>query len=531
MTEKSACNWLKNAIFYQIYPQSFYDSNGDGIGDIPGIIQKLDYIEWLGVNALWLNPCFVSPFQDAGYDVADYYQVAPRYGTNDDLRRLFEEAHRRNIKVCLDLVPGHTSIEHPWFKASCQQEKNEYSDRYIWTNATWDIIDDEMKFILGYAERDGAYATNFFYCQPALNYGYAQLDPSYPWQQPVDAPAPQAMRAELRKIMAFWLDLGADGFRVDMAASLVKNDPDKKATQKLWRDIRNWMDKDYPEAALIAEWGNPNQAIAAGFHVDFMFHFNVPGYPSLFLNEQGFLKGEKCFFDNRGEGTVTKFLGEYFKQSLNCQHGYIAIPGGNHDFQRPSVGRAEQELKVIFTFLLTFPAIPFIYYGDEIGMRYLDGLPSKEGGYARTGSRTPMQWDDSTNTGFSASPIKKNYLPIDPDPQRPYVKAQQMNQTSLLNHVRQLIALRKTHSALNAEGKLTILYARPFQYPFIYLRENGDERFLVAINPANKEVTAKFQFNDFQEGEKIIGNGIAISTSNSLVMIRMEGISSGIFKI
>ena len=187
MSNNRIPNWLNNAIFYQIYPQSFYDSNSDGIGDIPGIIQKLDYIEWLGVNALWLNPCFVSPFQDAGYDVADYYNVAPRYGTNQDLKRLCEQAHRRNIKVCLDLVPGHTSIEHPWFKASCRHERNEYADRYIWTNSTWDPVDNHMKFIIGYAERDGAYATNFLYCQPALNYGYAKPDPRYPWQQPVDA--------------------------------------------------------------------------------------------------------------------------------------------------------------------------------------------------------------------------------------------------------------------------------------------------------------------------------------------------------
>jgi len=309
MKKKSGPNWLPRAIFYQIYPQSFYDSNDDGIGDIPGIIEKLDYIAWLGVNALWLNPCFVSPFQDAGYDVADFYNVAPRYGTNEDLKRLFEAAHRRKIKVCLDLVPGHTSIEHLWFKASCRHERNEFSDRYIWTNSTWDHVDDRMKFILGYAERDGAYATNFFYCQPALNYGYA--NPKHPWQQPIDAPGPRAMRKELCKIMAFWLDLGCDGFRVDMAASLIKNDPGNKETKNLWREIRQWLNKDYPDAVLIAEWGDPMEAIDAGFHIDFMLHFNAPGYPSLFFNEKGVLSFKNCYFDRRGTGTVTEFLKEY----------------------------------------------------------------------------------------------------------------------------------------------------------------------------------------------------------------------------
>jgi glycosidase len=125
-------DWLDNAVFYEIYPQSFFDSNGDGIGDIPGIINKLDYIADLGCNAIWMNPCFVSPFLDAGYDVADYYKVAPRYGTNDDLIRLFEEVHKRRMHIILDLVPGHTSWEHPWFKASMKAARNEYTDRYIW---------------------------------------------------------------------------------------------------------------------------------------------------------------------------------------------------------------------------------------------------------------------------------------------------------------------------------------------------------------------------------------------------------------
>ena len=124
MANATTPEWLEDAVFYQIYPQSFYDSNGDGIGDIPGIIEKLDYLSWLGVDAVWMNPCFVSPFQDAGYDVADYYKVAPRYGTNADLVRLFREARRRGIRIFLDLVPGHTSIEHEWFQESCKPERN-----------------------------------------------------------------------------------------------------------------------------------------------------------------------------------------------------------------------------------------------------------------------------------------------------------------------------------------------------------------------------------------------------------------------
>ena len=136
--EKTMSKWLNNAVFYEIYPQSFNDTNGDGIGDFNGIIEKLDYIKELGCNAIWINPCFESPFGDAGYDVSDYCKAAPRYGTNEDLKRVFEEAHKRDMHVLLDLVPGHTSVEHKWFRESMKAEKNEFTDRYVWTDSIWE---------------------------------------------------------------------------------------------------------------------------------------------------------------------------------------------------------------------------------------------------------------------------------------------------------------------------------------------------------------------------------------------------------
>lgn len=152
--------WLDNAIFYEIYPQSFLDTNGDGIGDFQGIIEKLDYIKELGCNAIWMNPCFASPFGDAGYDVADYYQAAPRYGTNADLKRLFNEVHKRNMHILLDLVPGHTSVAHPWFKESCKADRNEFTDRYIWTDSTWGQLEN-MGSLCGISEREGSVIVNF----------------------------------------------------------------------------------------------------------------------------------------------------------------------------------------------------------------------------------------------------------------------------------------------------------------------------------------------------------------------------------
>lgn len=178
-------NWLENSVFYEIYPQSFCDSNGDGIGDIPGIIGKLDYIRELGCNALWLNPCYLSPFGDAGYDVADYCQVAPRYGSNEDLEHLFQEAHKREMHVILDLVPGHTSTEHPWFKESSKAEENPYQGRYIWSDSVWrDVADYEgiTGSLRGLFLRDGCVAVNFFSNQPALNYGFA--NPKEPGRAP-----------------------------------------------------------------------------------------------------------------------------------------------------------------------------------------------------------------------------------------------------------------------------------------------------------------------------------------------------------
>ena len=237
--------WLKDAVFYEIYPQSFKDSNGDGIGDFQGIIDSLDYIKGLGCNALWINPCFDSPFKDAGYDVRDYYKAAERYGTNEDLYRLFETAHEKGIHVLLDLVPGHTSEEHEWFKRSGKAEPNEMSGRYIWTDF-WIRGMQGHPYIGGECERNGTYMLNFFKCQPALNYGF--LDPKENWQKGMEDPDCLATREAMKDVILFWLGHGCDGFRVDMAASLVKDDDDNKSgTCAVWRDIFKDVREKYPE--------------------------------------------------------------------------------------------------------------------------------------------------------------------------------------------------------------------------------------------------------------------------------------------
>jgi glycosidase len=484
-------NWLSDAVLYQIYPQSYADSNGDGIGDLRGVEEHLDYLAWLGVTAVWLNPCFVSPMRDAGYDVADYFAIAPRYGDDYDLTKLAEQASARGIRLLLDLVPGHTSDTHPWFVASAHDPADH---RYIWAG---DGPDGQLPdgFVRSPGDRPGGYLPNFFDFQPALNFGYARRQADQPWRQDVAADGPQANRAALRAIMDHWLGLGVSGFRVDMAYSLVKDDPGRAETARLWREVRGWLDRAHPDAVLLSEWGDPALAVPSGFHADFFLHFGGPndGLPlrTLWSNgtstERPEWATEPCYFDAEGRGNVGTFLAAYYDALAAIgDSGRIALPTANHDFARLNAGpRTPEQLPPAFAFLLTFPTLPAIYYGDEIGMRHIPGLPDTEGsrmrsGYNRAGARTPMQWDSGPNAGFSAAPADRLYLPIDPDPGRPTVAAQRADQDSLLNIVRDLIALRGAHPELGYSGSLEVLSDG---YPLVYLRGG---RFLVVINPSDR---------------------------------------------
>ena len=476
-------SWLKNAVFYEIYPQSFSDSNGDGIGDLEGIICHLDYLCSLGINALWINPCYDSPFMDAGYDVRDYKKVAPRYGTNEDLYDLFRECHERGIRVLLDLVPGHTSDEHPWFIESCKAEQNQYSGRYIWTEHAFQGIADHP-YISGMKPRSGSYMLNFFASQPALNYGW--LNRTENWMSAPDSPEAIATREAMKDIMRFWLDKGCDGFRVDMADSLVKNDDaDKHATASIWRDIRTMLDTDYPEAALVSEWSNPYQAIClGGFHMDFYLDHHFNGYNTL-LRDYETEGGDHSFFKSDAGGDIHRFLSDYLpKYEVSRSLGYISMFTCNHDTPRPANTLSPEELKLAYAFIFTMPGVPFLYYGDEIGMRYLD-VPTKEGGYQRTGSRTPMQWNHELNMGFSSASEEKLYLPLDSSEDAPTVADQLEEDNSLLRETQRLIALRHKYSDLQADAPFSPVYTGGPDDPFLYRR--GD--LILAINPSGRAHT------------------------------------------
>ncbi len=485
--------WLETAAFYEIYPQSFQDSNADGIGDINGIIQRLDYIHNLGCTALWINPCFDSPFKDAGYDVRNYTLVAPRYGTNDDLVRLFDEAHRRGMHVLLDLVPGHTSEEHPWFKASAQPEERDrvvgddnVSERYIWTD-TWISNGDGLPFIGGEAERDGTYILNFFKCQPALNYGFAH--PRRAWQKPALGPEAIATCDAMVDVMRFWLSRGADGFRVDMADSLVKQDDEGKPfTIRTWQYIFSKIRPEFPEAAFVSEWGRPYESLKAGFDMDFYLDWrwdgNPNGYNMLLRNTDTPLSHDNdASYFNADSGTpVDAFLGQYVPQLRDAEryHGLFNLITCNHDTLRTAQRLTDRERKLAYATLLTLPGAPFIYYGDEIGMRYLP-MRSKEGGYNRTGSRTPMQWDHGANLGFSQGRADDLYLPVDPAADAPTVEDAMANDDSLWHVIQSVLALHKSEAALHTTAGFDVIQGEG--RAFAFARTTGDERLVIAVNP------------------------------------------------
>jgi glycosidase len=523
--------WLNDAILYEIYPQSFADANADGVGDLAGVLERLDYLEWLGVNTIWFNPCFASPFRDAGYDVSDYLQIAPRYGTNEDMVRLVAAARERGIRVLVDLVAGHTSVEHAWFEHAANDGSD---DRYIWSGRPGE------GFVPSPGSRPGFYLRNFFDEQPALNFGYARMDPDEPWRQPVNAPGPQSNRAALREIIAFWLDRGVAGFRVDMAYSLVKDDPDLTATTALWREIRAWLDDAYPDAVLLPESDHPaprpDIGVLGGFHGDFFLVIH-PAHSALFNNGgAGSLfwlpDHEHCFFDADGPdgvGSLGTFLAIWDEHQSACGGSRpVVLASADHDYSRLASGdRTVEQLGAAFTFLLTWGTIPSIYYGDEIGMRYLPDLPDHEGsvcypGYNRAGCRTPMQWDESKpNAGFSEANQAALYLPQDPAPDRPTVAAQNDDPGSTLSLVRRLIALRRSTAALRPDSSIEVLTR---DYPFAYIRGSSH---LVVVNPRRAPAAAGLDAIAGKHAHPLEVSGVRLQDGR----VEVDGFGYGVFAL
>ncbi len=254
---------------------------------------------------------------------------------------------------------------------------------------------------------------------------------------------------------------------------------------------------------MVSEWGEPDKSLEGGFHMDFLLHFGPSRYNDLF-------RCERPYFGTGG-GDVSEFVAKYIENyEKTNKSGLICIPSGNHDMDRLARNIRGDNLKVAFAFLLSMPGAPFIYYGDEIGMRYVENLTSVEGGYGRTGSRSPMQWDDSVNAGFSSAPSEKLYIPLDGSADRPTAADQLADENSLLNEVKKLIKIRRSHKALESLGEIEFVFAEKNEYPFAYLRSAGDEKILVILNPSDKEVSFKCGYSP-KEAVYVFGGDISVS--------------------
>ncbi|PRY31876.1 alpha-amylase family glycosyl hydrolase [Pseudosporangium ferrugineum] len=530
-------DWLADAVLYEIYPQSFADSDGDGVGDLRGVIERLDHIASLGVDVIWFNPCFASPFVDAGYDVADYLTVAPRYGTNDDVAEVVAEARRRGIRVVLDLVAGHTSIEHPWFRRELAADgPAPDGDRYIWCEElparSWTRdMPGTPAWVRSPGPRKGYYLKNFYDEQPALNFGWASRTGGETWRDAVDAPGPLRNRRALRDIIAFWLDKGVAGFRVDMAFSLVKDEDwadGLRETTALWRELREWLDEAYPDAVLIPEGTEPRTGGPLAFDADFFLVIKAE-HASLFDNHAAgilpFQPPVEPFFDAEGRGSTRLFLDGWNAARRADPARPILMSTADHDFSRLHCGpRTPDQLGAALTFLFTWGSVPCLYYGDEIGMRYLPGMPDVEGAicnpsYNRAGCRTPMQWDDGPNAGFSTADASRLYLPIDPDPRRPTVAAQEDDPASTLSFVRRLIALRRATPALGARASIRVVHEG---YPFTYVRGGSH---LVVVNPRREP--AEVSVPEAAGASPLLASGVKATPDG----FRVDGFGYGILAL
>ena len=516
--------WLKDGVIYQIYPVSFYDSNGDGIGDLQGIKQKLSYVQDLGANIIWLSPIYKSPFKDGGYDVQDYYSIDKKFGTMQDFEEMLQTAHDKGIRVLMDLVIGHTSDKHPWFLQSKKQKPNKYWDYYVWTNSTF-----AGSSVNGMAKRDGNYMTNYYSFQPKLNYGFAQVEEKAgggqytfdEWRMRYDDNRLEPLKEEIRKIICFWLDKGVDGFRVDLAMNMVKG-ADEKICSWFWNKFIPFTKEKYPDCCFLAEFGHPEVSWECGFDIDYFNHESV-GYNELFRSEKGtnilpaFEKGHS-YFSAEGLGEIKPFI-EYLQSLIEKTRGkkYWAIPSGFHDIVRLAEQKSEGILKCIFAFLLTFKNVPQIYYGDEIGMRH-NFTVNKDGGYIRTGARTPMQWTDEKHRGFTTA--VRAYLPIGKQ-KGISVEAQEKRKNSLLNTVKKLIALRKEYAVLRFEGDV---YVENVGYPLSFHRTLDGEKISVYINPTSKEYNVQALYNEilYNEGCEIDGNQLTLRKESFIILFSRE---------
>ena len=461
--------WYKDAIIYQLHVKSFCDSNGDGIGDFRGLLQRLDYIEALGVTCLWLLPFFASPLRDDGYDVADYRQIHPDYGTLEDFQAFLLAAHSRGMRVIVELALNHTSEQHQWFQRARRAPPGSTERNfYVWSDTDQKYVDARIIFLdtersnWSWDDEAGAYYWHrFFHHQPDLNYDNA------------------AVLDEMLGVIDFWLSMGVDGLRLDAVPYLVEREgtscENLPETHAVIRAIRRHMDKHYANRMLLAEanqWpADVREYFGEGDECHMAYHF--PLMPRLFMaihQEDRFsitdvldrtpAIPESCqwalFLRNHDELTLEMVTEE---ERDYMYLAYTADPEArlNLGIRRrlaPLLGNDRRRIELLTALLFSLPGTPIIYYGDEIGMG--DNLQLGD----RHGVRTPMQWSAEPNAGFSSAAPERLFSPVISDPVYSYqavnVRAQQEDQASLLHWMRNMVALRKLFHVFG-RGSLELL--------------------------------------------------------------------------
>lgn len=497
MARTSSSTWWKHAVFYQIYPLSFADSNGDSFGDLQGLIAKLDYLSGiLGVDALWLSPFFKSPMKDWGYDVSDHTDIDPTFGTLDDARQLVDEAHSRGLKVVIDYVINHTSDEHPWFKESRSSRDNPKRDWYVWRDG----------------RSEGEPPTNWIsvFSGPAWSFDdatgqwyrhtYLSEQPDLNWRNPEVVEA-------MFDVARFWLDLGVDGFRVDAAHQMMK-DPEERDNPPAPPDYpRPYKDMgEYDGLIHLYDFGHPDvhdmhrelrkvtesvdrEILTVGeVHI-----FDLPEWASYYGENFDQLSMPFNFQLMTADWNVPSLRAIIEAVLWNVPvGGWTNWTLGNHDEIRLATRLPEGHTGLAALLLLTMRGTPFLYYGDELGMRQVavsqsdsrDPWGHNVEWLSRDGARTPMQWSAQPNAGFTAEGVVP-WLPIDPGYSTINVDTELEDPDSTLNLYRRLLQLRREHSALRIGSFLT--HPSSTEEVFAYRRESDSETMTVVLNFSDEE--------------------------------------------
>jgi maltose alpha-D-glucosyltransferase/alpha-amylase len=484
--------WYKDAIIYQVHVRTFHDSNGDGIGDFRGLADKVDYLQELGVNAVWLMPFFPSPLRDDGYDIAEHRSVHPSYGTLDDVKNFLAVAHQRGIRVIVELVLNHTSDQHPWFQESRSSRDNPRRDWYVWSDtdtrykgARIIFLDTETSNWARDPVTKSYYWHRFFSHQPDLNY---------------DNPA---VREEMWSVMKFWLEMGVDGFRLDAVPYLVEREgtscENLPETHAVLKELRAKMDKEFPGKMLLAEanqWpADLRPYFGDGDEFNMAFHF--PVMPRMFMSVQ--LEDRKPIMDilqqtpaipdpcqwclflrNHDELTlemVTDIERDYMYDTYAGDKA-MRLNLGIRRRLAPLLDNDRRRVELMNGMLMSLPGTPIIYYGDEIGMG--DNVHLGD----RNGVRTPMQWDGGWNAGFSTADPENLYSPLILNPVYGYpavnVYSQKRSGHSLLAWMKRLISARKSTQVF---GRGSIEFLHPANHRVLaYVRQLNNETVLVVNN-------------------------------------------------